>query len=184
MRTLHGLRSIAFLQIINNCLYDFSDEMEALSTLKVANELKAQSKTEKALRLFKHALALAPKHPEVLTSFGEFIEQNQSDIIKADLMYFQVSSVQLTLHQLALNNNEIPSDVRHLQRIHDTAEHLQIDSVQPKLLKRWTEIVWINWMKNVTHCRRYMNRMLPCDASKKKHIFNISIIQLASKAIR
>lgn len=74
-------------------IYAFSDEMEALSTLKVANELKAQSKTDKALRLFKHALALAPKHPEVLTSYGEFIEHNQSDIILADLMYFQVSSV-------------------------------------------------------------------------------------------
>lgn len=93
---------VHFSQIV--IAYEFSDEMEALSTLKVANELKAQSKTEKALRLFKHALALAPKHPEVLTSYGEFIEHNQSDIIKADLMYFQVSSIRLTLNQVVRNH--------------------------------------------------------------------------------
>lgn len=75
----------------------FPDEIEALSTLKAAIELKAQGKTEKALRLFKHALALAPKHAEILTKYGEFLEQNQSDIITADLMYFQVGCVRLKL---------------------------------------------------------------------------------------
>lgn len=73
----------------------FIDEKEALSTLKVAIELKTQAKTEKAFRLFKHALALAPKHPEILTKYGEFLEQNQSDIITADLMYLQVSCVEM-----------------------------------------------------------------------------------------
>lgn len=81
---------IALFRINLNRLF-ISDENEALSTLKVAIELKAHGKTEKALRLFKHALALAPKHPEILTKYGEFLEHNQSDIITADLMYFQVS---------------------------------------------------------------------------------------------
>lgn len=62
--------------------------------MRVAIELKAQGKTEKAMRLFKHALALAPRHPEILTKYGEFLEHNQADIITADLMYFQVSPVE------------------------------------------------------------------------------------------
>lgn len=59
--------------------------------MKVALELKSQGKMDKALRLFQHALALAPKHPEVLNKYGEYLEQSHSDIISADMMYFQVS---------------------------------------------------------------------------------------------
>lgn len=67
------------------------DEIEALSSLKVAIDLKSQGKNEKAMKLFKHALALAPKHPEILNKYGEFLEHDHSDIITADSMYFQVS---------------------------------------------------------------------------------------------
>lgn len=56
----------------------------------MALELKAQGKDDKALRLFKHALALAPKHPEVLNKYGEYLEHARSDIITADALYFQV----------------------------------------------------------------------------------------------
>lgn len=70
----------------------FLDQQEALSTLKVALEFKTLGKDDKALRLFKHALALAPKNPEVLTHYGEYLEHNRRDILSADLMYFQVSS--------------------------------------------------------------------------------------------
>lgn len=56
----------------------------------MALELKSQGKLDKALRLFQHALALAPKHPEVLNNYGEYLEHSHSDIISADMMYFQV----------------------------------------------------------------------------------------------
>lgn len=72
-------------------LTDLLDQQEALSTLKVAVEFKTLGKYDKALRLFKHALALAPKNPEVLTQYGEYLEHNRRDILSADLMYFQVS---------------------------------------------------------------------------------------------
>lgn len=71
----------------------YLDENEAISTLKVALELKLQGKTDKALRLFQHALALAPKHPEVLNKYGEYLEHNYSDVISADQMYFQVGEL-------------------------------------------------------------------------------------------
>lgn len=77
---------------IQQSIFLFSlDENEALSTLKVAIELKSQGKLDKALRLFQHALALAPKHPEVLNNYGEYLEHSNSDVISADMMYFQVS---------------------------------------------------------------------------------------------
>lgn len=66
------------------------DVKEALGTLKMALELRMAGKDDKALRLFQHALALAPKHPEVLVKFGEYLEHNKKDIVMADQMYFQV----------------------------------------------------------------------------------------------
>lgn len=59
----------------------------------MALELKLQGKMDKALRLFQHALALAPKHPEVLNKYGEYLEHSHSDVILADMMYFQVFTI-------------------------------------------------------------------------------------------
>lgn len=56
----------------------------------MALELRLQGKMDKALRLYQHALALAPKHPEVLNKYGEYLEHSNSDVISADMMYFQV----------------------------------------------------------------------------------------------
>lgn len=67
-----------------------ADHQEALSSLKVAIEFRALGKDDKALRLFKHALALAPKNPDILTNYGEYLEHNRRDVVNADLMYFQV----------------------------------------------------------------------------------------------
>jgi Tfp pilus assembly protein PilF len=54
-------------------------------------ELKSLGKIEKAMKLLEHALALAPKHPDILNHYGEMLEEVNKDIIKADQMYFQVS---------------------------------------------------------------------------------------------
>lgn len=72
------------------------DQNEALNTIKVALELSGQDKSEKAMRLFQHALALAPEHPEVLNKYGEYLEHSQADIITADLMYYQVGALKFT----------------------------------------------------------------------------------------
>lgn len=78
------------LSIENFVLLPTIDTVEALSSLKVAMEMKAQGKDDKALRLFKHALALAPKNAEVLNKYGEYLEHSRSDVVSADLLYFQV----------------------------------------------------------------------------------------------
>ncbi|XP_037911554.1 protein adenylyltransferase Fic [Hermetia illucens] len=81
------------------------DVKEALGTLKMALELRMAGKDDKALRLFQHALALAPKHPEVLVKFGEYLEHNKKDIVMADQMYFQALAVNPT-HSDALMNRQ------------------------------------------------------------------------------
>ncbi|XP_055390030.1 protein adenylyltransferase Fic [Condylostylus longicornis] len=62
---------------------------EAISTLRLAIEMKSAGKPDKACRLFKHAVALAPKHPEILVNYGEFLEQYHKDIVQADQLYYQ-----------------------------------------------------------------------------------------------
>lgn len=59
----------------------------------MALDLKTQGKLDKALRLLQHAMALAPKHPEILNKYGEYLEHSNSDIINADMMYFQVGPI-------------------------------------------------------------------------------------------
>lgn len=70
-------------------------------------ELKVQGKLDKALRLYQHALALAPKHPEILNKYGEYLEHSNSDVISADMMYFQVSChIRIISEKLKLINNK------------------------------------------------------------------------------
>ncbi|XP_052895313.1 protein adenylyltransferase Fic [Anopheles moucheti] len=70
-----------------------TNEQEALGSLKMALEMKQLGKDDKALRLFQHALALSPKHPEILTKYGEFLEHNQQDVVSADQYYTQALTV-------------------------------------------------------------------------------------------
>lgn len=64
---------------------------EALGSLRLALIMHQEGKEEKAGRLFEHAYALAPKHPEVLLRYGEYLEYSQRDVVLADQYYFQVS---------------------------------------------------------------------------------------------
>lgn len=67
-----------------------ASELEALNSLRMAGEMRLEGKEEKALRLFQHAIVLAPKHPEVLNKYGEYLEHSRRDVVLADQMYFQV----------------------------------------------------------------------------------------------
>lgn len=59
-------------------------------SLLAANEMKAMGKGEKALKLIEHGIALAPKNPDLLNSYGELIETFRNDILTADQMYYRV----------------------------------------------------------------------------------------------
>ncbi|XP_067655791.1 protein adenylyltransferase FICD-like [Haliotis asinina] len=62
-------------------------EKEAVAALTVALDLQSQGKTEKAIKVFQHALALDPLHADILTAYGEFVEKHEHDVVKADHLY-------------------------------------------------------------------------------------------------
>lgn len=66
-----------------------ASEKEATSSLHAALEMKKEGKFDKASKLFRHAVVLAPKHPDILNHYGEFLEQAEQDIMMADQLYFQ-----------------------------------------------------------------------------------------------
>ena len=51
--------------------------------------MKKEGKYDKASKLFRHAVVLAPKHPDILNYYGEFLEQAEQNIMMADQLYFQ-----------------------------------------------------------------------------------------------
>ncbi|XP_053694989.1 protein adenylyltransferase Fic [Sabethes cyaneus] len=91
-----------------------TNEQEALSSLKMAAEMKLMGKDDKALRLFEHALALSPKHPEVLTKYGEFLEHSQQDVVTADHYYYQALTVNPAYSDALENRQRTARIVEHL----------------------------------------------------------------------
>ncbi|XP_046997850.1 protein adenylyltransferase Fic-like [Schistocerca americana] len=80
-------------------------DSEAVCSLHAALEMKNSGKHEKALKLFEHAVALAPKHPDILNHYGEFLEQTQNDVVMADQLYFRALTVSPS-HSGALANRQ------------------------------------------------------------------------------
>lgn len=78
---------------------------EALISLNVAMDMYAQGKNDKALKLFQHAIALDPKHADILNEYGEFIEKYKKDIVLANHLYCQALIASPT-HSKALANSE------------------------------------------------------------------------------
>ena len=66
---------------------DGASEAEAMKNLKAALNFKNKGQNEKALRLFKHAMALCPKHPELLNHYGEFLIDISQDPLEADHLF-------------------------------------------------------------------------------------------------
>lgn len=104
-------------------------ESEALSSLYAALEMKKAGKHDKALKLFKHAAALAPKHPDILNHYGEFVEETQNDVIMADQLYFQALTYSPE-HSGALTNRQRTAQIvedmdrSNLRRIDDKRDTL------------------------------------------------------------
>lgn len=80
-------------------------ETEVQNTLQAALMFKMMGKTKKARKLFEHAASLAPDNPDVLTHYGEFLEQLRNDVLTADELYFK-ALVSCPTHQAALMNRK------------------------------------------------------------------------------
>ncbi|GFO50559.1 adenosine monophosphate-protein transferase ficd [Plakobranchus ocellatus] len=76
---------------------------EAVAAMNIALDLQNRGRTEKAMKVFQHALALDPSHADILTAFGEFLEWHVKDVVKADHMY-QVALENSPQHGRAMLN--------------------------------------------------------------------------------
>lgn len=84
---------------------DAASVSEAITSLQLALEMKLSGKQNKAVKLFKHAVALAPQHPDVLNHYGEFLEHMQKDVIRADEFYVRALTYEPN-HEGALTNRQ------------------------------------------------------------------------------
>lgn len=85
------------------CFEDLTGE--ALASLHLAREMTSQGKTEKAMKIFTHALALDSRHPDILNEYGEFLEKTKKDTVLADHMYCK-ALVNSPTHTKALSNRQ------------------------------------------------------------------------------
>ncbi|RUS73507.1 hypothetical protein EGW08_018722 [Elysia chlorotica] len=76
---------------------------EAVAAMNIALDLQNRGRTEKAMKVFQHALALDPSHADILTAFGEFLEWHIKDVVKADHMY-QIALENSPEHGRAMHN--------------------------------------------------------------------------------
>lgn len=76
-----------------NHVYPQQNESTAVVSLKKAIQMQQAQKSDKARKLFHHALLLCPSHPDILASYGEFLENVEKDIVKADYFYQRALSV-------------------------------------------------------------------------------------------
>lgn len=79
--------------------------VEALTSLHLAMEMKLSGKRKKAIKLYQHAVALAPKHPDILNHYGEFLEHTQNDVIRANEYYVRALTYEPN-HAGALTNSQ------------------------------------------------------------------------------
>lgn len=97
-------------------------EAESMMFLRLALEMRNNGKEEKALKLFQHAFALNPTHPDILNHYGEFLEEHSKDVVQAEQLYTRALSVSPG-HSRALVNRQrtLPMveemDESHLGRI-------------------------------------------------------------------
>ncbi|XP_015924682.2 protein adenylyltransferase FICD [Parasteatoda tepidariorum] len=106
-------------------------ENEALSAVQMALKMKQSNKFEKAQKLFHHALALQPLHPDVLNHYGEFVEEREKDFIKADQMFFRALTVSPEHSRALVNRKRTSPLVNEL----DEKELKRIDKKHIELIK-------------------------------------------------
>ncbi|XP_012527174.1 protein adenylyltransferase Fic [Monomorium pharaonis] len=90
---------------------------EALASLHLALDMKLSGKQEKAIKLFQHAVALAPCHPDILNYYGEFLEHTQNNVIKANEFYVRALTYEPNHEGALINNQRTARVVEELDRL-------------------------------------------------------------------
>lgn len=90
---------------LDKAQHNAASTAEALASLHLALDMKLSGKQEKAIKLFQHAVALAPCHPDILNYYGEFLEHTQNNVIKANEFYVRALTYKPN-HEGALMNSQ------------------------------------------------------------------------------
>ena len=56
--------------------------MEIRHSLAAAKDFVTQGKYDKATKVFQHIITLHPKHPDVLTAYGQLLEEGYDDVVE------------------------------------------------------------------------------------------------------
>lgn len=119
------------------------NDNEALKNLNAALLFRQRGNQEKALKLFKHALVLSPKHPVVLNHYGEFLED--TNVVEADHLFVKAMAFSATgseENSRALQNRKRTAvlveelDTRTLKAIDDKKKAFQRINEYSSSLKR------------------------------------------------
>ena len=62
-----------------------SSEVEIRHSLKAAKDFVAQGKFDRATKVYQHIISLHPKHPDVLTAYGQLLEEGYDDVVEVIL---------------------------------------------------------------------------------------------------
>ena len=100
-------------------------ENEAFKSVDAARSSKGKKAVERAHKLFKHAMALCPKHPLVLIQYGEFMESLGEDILEADHLFVRA---------IAFSKEESEERTRALQNRKRTA--MVVEELDRSMLTR------------------------------------------------
>jgi len=64
-----------------------SSEREIRHSLAAAKDFEAQGKLDKATKVYQHIIRMHPKHPDVLTAYGQLLEEGYDDVVEAEHLY-------------------------------------------------------------------------------------------------
>lgn len=124
------------------------NENEALGSLRLALEMKLNKKFDKALKLYQHAIALAPNHPKILCHYGEFLEYIQKDLVQADRFYFRALTFNPKYDKALANRQRTAAAVQNideekLQRLDEKRRALAGIDSSNAALRRATKEAYI-----------------------------------------
>lgn len=64
-----------------------SSEVEIHNSIAAAKRFVDQGKLDKAIKVYQHIVKLHPKHPDVLTAYGQLLEEGYDDVVEAEHLY-------------------------------------------------------------------------------------------------
>ncbi|KAF2359328.1 Fido domain [Trinorchestia longiramus] len=105
-----------------------SDLSEAESCIRASERLIKAGRLSKAGKLLERAVALAPTLPMALLALGEYLEQHEVDIVRADLFYVRAL-------MLSPNNPRAIRNRIRTEAIVASADYKQLETIDVKKLQ-------------------------------------------------